>query len=158
MQEIDFKEKISGWQNKSGSPEIVIVGLAPSIYGAAINKKPLSSSRSGKLLWSILARANLDSKVIYLTNLIKTPLPDNRPPTDKEIVKNAPLLASELHKIKPSKIIALGKVVSNHFNLQFFSQKHNIISIPHPAYLLHSRVKQNEVVEFLKKAFIQQTL
>lgn len=138
------RDPILGWANKKDSCEIMIVGLAPGQTGAKINRKPLSTSASGTLLWILLKQADLDQRSIYLTNLIKCPLPNNRKPYDHEIKNCSIWLEKELEIKKPKILLGLGSVVlkelGDNVNFHQFFQRNgfNVVGIPHPASLLRS--------------------
>jgi uracil-DNA glycosylase family 4 len=146
---------IPGWKNNNGPTAIMIIGIAPSVHGAAVNGKPLSTSRSGKILWTILEKAGLDQEPIYITNLIKFALPDNREPTKQEIEEQIPLLMKEIEEQSPKKIIALGNIVRGALLHSEF-RKFNIsfVKIYHPSYIVRNPDLMNVTVNHLR-AFIR---
>lgn len=148
------KDFISGWQNKPGKVDVMIIGTAPGMTGAAINRKPLSASHSGKILWQMLKESGWDQHTIYITNLVKYPLRNNREPTNAEIMENKPVLDLEIEKYNPKIIIGLGKHVNQVFNLKTYSQMNYlntvIISINHPGYYARKPGKIPEAIDYLK--------
>jgi uracil-DNA glycosylase family 4 len=149
------KDFIAGWQNKAGKVQIMVVGIAPSVVGAAVNRKPLSDSSSGKILWRILKEVGLDNKIIYITNVVKYPLNNNRNPMDWEIQNGKITLHFEIEKYNPETIILLGRYANSIFGLSRFGklalENSTVISIDHPGYYLRQPYKIQEAIDFLKK-------
>jgi len=148
-------EFIAGWQNKSGKVQIMIIGTAPGMIGSSVNRKPLSNSHSTKVLWDILYKANYHNETIYLTNLIKYPLLNNKEPTEKDITNNLPILREEILKYNPKVVICLGKHSMTLFGLRTYEQKMDefgitFLSINHPGYYIRKPGQINTAIDFLK--------
>lgn len=78
--------------------------------------------QSGKVFDELLLIASLKRKDIYVTNIIKDKLPQNRNPIDKEIAIYAPFLIRQIQIIKPKKIVTLGTFSTN-FMMEKCGQK-----------------------------------
>lgn len=150
-----LKDFVAGWQNKKGKVKIMIIGTSPEMAGTFINRKTLSNSHQGKLLWNILKQATLDQEIIYMTNLIKYPLLNIREPTKIEIKENKPLIDYEIEFYKPVIVICLGKYTMSLYNLHTYQKKIinevKIISINHPGYYLRKPNNLKTVIDFLKE-------
>jgi len=87
------------------------------LIGEAPGKEEIKKGKpfvgpSGKLLDKILKKNKIDRKKLYITNLIKKKLPNNRKPNKKEIKKYLPILKKEIKKVNPSLIVLLGESVT----------------------------------------------
>ena len=105
---LNIKVKVNGFGNKKA--RIMLIGEAPG-------KEEIKQGRpfvglAGKWLDKILKKNRIDRKKLYITNLIKVKLPNNRKPTEKEIRKWLPKLKREIKKIKPKTIVLLGEAVT----------------------------------------------
>lgn len=145
---------VAGWQNKPGPIDIMVIGTEPGMVGTSINRKPLSTSHSGKLFWKIVKDTGWKDKTIYITNLIKYPLLNSRDPTEVEIAENMPLLEQEIMKYKPALVLCLGKHSMIMFSLRTYSSRivgnHTIAAINHPGYYLRKPAHIKDAVNFLK--------
>ena len=68
--------------------------------------------RAGKLFNKMLSAINLSRTKIYITNVVPWRPPENRTPTDKEILEFLPFLQKQIEIIKPSIIYLLGATAS----------------------------------------------
>jgi DNA polymerase len=66
--------------------------------------------KAGKILDTCLKRAGLKRKNIRITNAVHCLTPFNRPPSPDEIMKCFRWLEEEMYEIKPSVILAAGRV------------------------------------------------
>ena len=90
---------------------IMIVGEGP---GANEDKEGLPFvGRAGQLLDKMLESINLDRKNVYITNVVNYRPPQNRKPTDKEILKYLPFLKRHIEIINPKILILLGSTALN---------------------------------------------
>ena len=64
--------------------------------------------RAGQLLNKMLSAINLDRKDIYITNVVPWRPPQNRTPTDQEILEFLPFLQRQIEIIKPKILYILG--------------------------------------------------
>ena len=111
--------------------------------------------RAGQLLNKMLAAINLKREDVYITNVVNWRPPDNRTPTDDEILQFLPFLQEQIDVISPDFIFLLGSVAAKavlstplalgklrgswheYQSLQLKKTIHTIASY-HPAFLLRS--------------------
>ena len=111
--------------------------------------------RAGKLLNKMLAAINLKREEVYITNVVTWRPPENRTPTDDEILQFLPFLQEQIDVINPNFIFLLGGVAAKailstplalgklrgswheYKSLQLNKTIHTIASY-HPAFLLRS--------------------
>ena len=67
---------------------------------------------SGKLLNKMLSAIQIERKDIYITNALPWRLPQNRTPTDQEILEFLPFLQRQIEIIKPKFIYLLGTIAA----------------------------------------------
>ncbi len=126
------KKTCSLWKKKNfvrgtgaKKPLICLVGEAPG-KEEVLQKKPFVG-RAGKILNTLLVKAKIVRKDLYITNLIKCPIFKRKFPSSKEIEKWKSLLASEMHNLQPRIILSLGnhasKALFSLFALPFTSMK-----------------------------------
>ena len=86
--------------------QLMIIGEAP---GKEEDEQGLPFVGSaGQLLNKMLSAIQLERKDIYITNIIPWQLPQNRTPTDQEILEFLPFLQRQIEIIKPKFIYLLG--------------------------------------------------
>ena len=68
--------------------------------------------RAGQLLNKMLAAINLTRKEVYITNVVNWRPPDNRTPTDQEILEFLPFLQEQIDIVNPDFIFLLGSVAA----------------------------------------------
>lgn len=121
----------------------------------------------GELLDRMLKAIQLDRASVYLTNLVKCPTPDNRPPTPEEASVCLPLLQKELKAVSPGLIMTMGlltaqTLLGSHSPLVRLRGKfHDFHGIPllptlHPSFLLsHPEMKKTawQDLQLLEKAY-----
>ena len=90
---------------------IMLLGEAPGAR-EDIEGKPFVGE-AGQLLDKMLASINLDRKNVYITNVVNYRPPQNRKPTDKEILKYLPFLKIHIEIINPKILILLGSTALN---------------------------------------------
>ena len=96
----------------AGDPDadLLIVGESPSKEDDQ-NGTLLSGNR-GKLLKKILSAIGRDkTNGVYILNILKCWIPNNRDPLTSEINKCEPYLIKQMNFIQPKLIVALGKTV-----------------------------------------------
>ena len=91
--------------------KIMIVGEGPGANEDKLGKPFVG--RAGKLLDKMLASINLDRKKVYISNVVNYRPPENRKPTEDEILKYLPYLVSHVEIINPKIIILLGSTALN---------------------------------------------
>ena len=111
--------------------------------------------KAGQLLNKMLAAINLTRDEVYITNVVNWRPPDNRTPTDEEILEFLPFLQEQIDVVKPDIIfllgsvaakailstpLALGKIRGSWHNYQSLNLNKTIYTIAsyHPAFLLRS--------------------
>ncbi len=154
-----------------GNPysSIFFIGLAP---GKDEDKKgKMFVGRAGQVLNRLLKLASLSRECIYMSNLIKCMLPDNRNPKKIEIESCTPYLDEEIKIIKPEFLIPLGffatKYIFSKYGISLKQIKMNsicgkvfstgnikIVPLYHPASLLYApklKVLMEKTYRSLKK-------
>ncbi|MEA1925516.1 MAG: uracil-DNA glycosylase [Candidatus Altiarchaeota archaeon] len=96
--------------------KIMLVGLGPG-YHENLQGKPFVGS-SGKFLNELLKLARLKREEVYITNVIKCYLPDNKP-TPEQIKACSPYLDLQIELINPETILTLGNVATSHISQKF---------------------------------------
>ena len=138
----------------SNSSKIIIVGEAPGQNEDETGIPFIGDS--GILLERILLSVKLDSKDIYITNIVKCRPSGNRKPTNEEVKTCKPWLLEQLETIKPQILVLLGATAYTGLfgtrwvdKANFGITKHrgvwfeslccpNTICSFHPSYLLHN--------------------
>ena len=111
--------------------------------------------RAGQLLNKMLAAINLNREEVYITNVVNWRPPDNRTPTDEEILEFLPFLQEQIDLVNPDFIFLLGGVATKailstpltlgklrgswhiYESLQLNKKIYTLVSY-HPAFLLRS--------------------
>ena len=111
--------------------------------------------KAGQLLNKMLAAINLKREEVYITNVVNWRPPDNRTPTDDEILQFLPFLQEQIDVINPDYIfllggvatkailstpLALGKLRGSWHEYQSLQLNKTVYTIAsyHPAFLLRS--------------------
>lgn len=111
----------------------------------------------GKMLNRIIAAMGLKREEVYLSNIVKCPLP-GRPLESDEIAACSPFLLRQIAAIKPEVIVALGTTASQallHTKVpisKLRSKFHNFHGIPlmptyHPSYLICKGIPADKLWE-----------
>ncbi len=133
--------------------KVIFIGEAPG-RDEDIEGLPFVG-RAGQLLNKMLEAINLRREDVYITNVVNWRPPDNRTPTDEEILEFLPFLQEQIDIVNPDFIFLLGGVaakaiLSTPLNLgklrgnwhQYQSLQLNktiyTIASYHPAFLLRS--------------------
>ncbi|MBL7032580.1 MAG: uracil-DNA glycosylase [Candidatus Delongbacteria bacterium] len=131
----------------SATARLVLVGEAP---GADEDAQGVPFvGRAGQLLTKILAAIGLVREEVYIANVLKCRPPLNRDPNSQEVEQCEPFLIQQLEIIRPTLILALGRIAGNtllkgtHSLGQMREQLHDYHGIPlmvtyHPAALLRN--------------------
>ncbi|MEA3500634.1 MAG: uracil-DNA glycosylase [Candidatus Marinimicrobia bacterium] len=132
---------------------IMLIAQAPGELEDKANK--MFVGPSGKMLNKLLQHAQIPRNEIYITNLIKCNLPQNRRPKQKEIKACSKYLDMEITEIKPKILVPLGyyatKYIFEKNGLEEFSKKefatligkifitenYKIFPLSHPASILY---------------------
>ena len=146
---------------------IMIIGEAPGFEEDRIGKPFVGPA--GKKLDEMLNAIGLDRKKnVYITNILPWRPPNNRPPTDKEIVFFRKYVEQHISIINPKILLLFGNVASKSIlNIndgitkihgEWFKYKNSFIEkeiftmcIYHPSYLLRSPNMKKFAWEDLKK-------
>ena len=146
--------------------KIILIGEAP---GAEEDKsgEPFVGA-AGQLLNKMLSAINLNRNDIYITNVIPWRPPNNRTPTNEEILECLPYIQRTLEIINPKLILLLGATASKtilNSNLSISKlrgewHEYNSLNLKnvvqclvtyHPAFLLRSPENKKDSWEDLKK-------
>lgn len=100
---IMFIAQNAGWQPKSRTADIIPFGLDDG------------GNNSGRTLVKLFKDVEMNAPY-YITNVMKCPTPDNRPPTDDEIFRCIDFLRLELESQKPKLIFVMGNVAKHSYN------------------------------------------
>lgn len=95
--------------------EIVFVSDHPGLDGAK-EDKPIAGNNQ-KLLNKLLRSAGIDTKKVYITNVIKYH-PQEKKPASKEIKSYLPFLKEELKIVGPKVVVTLGDIALNGIGLR----------------------------------------
>jgi len=91
--------------------KIMIIGEGPGAQEDAEGKPFVG--RAGKLLDKMLASIQLDRKKVYISNVVNYRPPENRAPTEDEILRYLPYLKNHIEIISPKILLLLGKTALN---------------------------------------------
>ena len=134
-----------------GNPKskIMLIGEGP---GSSEDQEGLPFvGRAGTLLDKMLASIDLDRKSVYITNVVNYRPPENRRPTEEEVVRYLPYLKKHVEIINPEIVVLLGTTAMNALissdeviskvrgkwtDKQFGNCKTSIIVTFHPAFLM----------------------
>ena len=111
--------------------------------------------RAGQLLNKMLLAINVDRKDVYVTNVVPWRPPQNRTPTDQEILEYLPFLQKQIEIIKPKFLYLLGSTAAkailstplslgklrgkwHEYNTPNLGTPINVLVSYHPAFLLRS--------------------
>ena len=158
-----LKKSISNIKNcelKKSATNIVFADGNPKAKIMLIGEGPGSNEdqeglpfvgRAGALLDKMLASIDLNRKNVYITNVVNYRPPENRRPTDEEIIKYLPYLKKHIEIINPKILVLLGStalnaIVGNEVVIskargqwiekQFGECKTSVIITFHPAFLM----------------------
>jgi len=90
--------------------DIMLIGEAPGAEEDKIGKPFVGAA--GQLLNKMLSAINLDRNKVYITNVIPWRPPNNRTPSNEEILQCLPFLQKHIELIKPKLIVLLGAVAA----------------------------------------------
>lgn len=138
--------------------EVFLVGEAP---GANEDKQGLPFvGQAGKLLNQLLDAIGLQREQVYITNLVKSRPPLNRPPRVEEIASCFPYLQRQIVLVKPKLLIALGRLAAHYLldtkqSLEKLRQQIHtygetripLIATYHPAFLLRYPLNKAKALE-----------
>lgn len=91
--------------------KIMIIGEGPGAQEDAEGKPFVG--RAGKLLDKMLESIQLDRTKVYISNVVNYRPPENRAPTETEILRYLPYLKNHIEIINPKILVLLGKTALN---------------------------------------------
>lgn len=150
---------------KASAP-LMIIGEAPG-FEEDLQGKPFVG-RAGALLTKMLAAITIDrEKGVFITNILKCRPPENRNPSQTEVIACMPILRRQIRIIDPKAILALGRIAAHELlNVtesigKLRAETHNYNGIPviityHPAALLRNERYKRPAWEDLQR--LQQIL
>ena len=123
--------------------------------------------RAGQLLNKMLEAINLKRQNVYITNVVPWRPPENRTPTETEIIEFLPFLKKQIELIQPSYIYVLGATAAkailstqlsigklrgkwHEYKLINMDNPINVLVSYHPAFLLRSPNYKKEAWEDLQ--------
>ena len=149
----------------SKSP-VMVVGEGPGQKEDELGKPFVGDA--GQLLNKMLAAIHLDRDSVYITNVLPWRPPNNRTPSNKEIIECLPFLQKHIEIVNPSLIILLGAtaaktvLATTHSISKLRGSWHNYMNLTinkpiltratyHPAFLLRSPKNKRETWDDLKE-------
>ena len=151
----------------NNNADIMLIAQAPGELEDKANK--MFVGPSGKMLDKLLQNAQISRDDIYMTNLIKCNLPQNRRPKQKEITVCSKYLDEEITEINPKILVPLGyyatKYLFEKYSLSEFTKKEfpalignifpvenrKIYPLSHPASLLYHNEFIDKSIENFSK-------
>ena len=151
INDCDIKKNAMNMVFSDGNPKskIMFLGEAP---GSSEDQEGLPFvGRAGVLLDKMLTSINLDRKNVYISNIINFRPPENRRPTNEEIMRYLPFVKNHIEIINPKILVLLGstamnalignemvisKVRGNWIEKEYGNCKTSVIVTFHPAFLM----------------------
>jgi uracil-DNA glycosylase family 4 len=107
------RRRILGPGNGPAGAAVLVAGLAPGRLGAERTGIPFSGDRSGAMLDTLLARAQVDRSDVFITNAVLCNPQDaagrNATPASAELRRCRHHLAATIAAVDPSLVVALGR-------------------------------------------------
>ncbi len=147
--------------------QVMFVALAPGAKEDIQNRMFIGPS--GQVFNKLLYAAGIDRKLVFMTNLVKCMLPENRKPTMDEIQSCSYFLDEEISIINPELIVPLGSYASRSILIKYHADARlisasfasingkplsisgkTIFSLPHPAALLYNPSFEADTIEKYK--------
>ena len=110
--------------------KIFLIGLGPGYY-ENLEGKPFVGP-AGKLLDDLLVLSGWKREEVYITNIMKSYLPENKA-TDQQIEACTPYLDKQIDALKPKAVLLLGNVAARYILHKFGLPKA-------PMHQMHGRV------------------
>lgn len=87
--------------------QVLFISESPIIFQTKMDK--IFTGPAGELLDKMMIAMNpIEGQGIYHTSIVKTPLPNNRGPSDLELATWKPLIEKQIQLIQPQAIVLLG--------------------------------------------------
>jgi uracil-DNA glycosylase family 4 len=130
--------------------DYLFVGEAP---GASEDRTGIPfAGRSGALLDSMLERAGLDRREVFIANVVRCRPPENRNPRASEIRACAGWMRAQVRLVSPTVVVTLGRFALQHFlpsgritriqgevqRIDYFDRKIALYPLFHPAAVLRN--------------------
>jgi len=148
---------------------IMFVALSPGVKEDLYNKVFIGPS--GQVFNKLLQSAGIQRKLVFMTNLIKCMLPNNRKPKMSEIKLCSQFLVEEISLIQPEVIVPLGyyagRAILQKYHIDLLEPQgssakvefgklmilkgQKIYPLSHPASLLYNPSYEPDTVENYKK-------
>ena len=156
--------------------DIMLIGEAPGAEEDKVGKPFVGAA--GQLLNKMLSAINLDRDKAYITNVIPWRPPNNRNPSNEEILQCLPFLQKHIELIKPKLIVLLGGVAAKSvlstplsisklrgrwhtYKSLYFDEYIQCIVTYHPAFLLRSpnyKKQSWEDLQMLQQKIVDENL
>jgi uracil-DNA glycosylase family 4 len=138
-------QTVFGVGNKQA--KLMIIGEAPGFHEDQQGEPFVG--RAGQLLTAMIKSIGFERSDVYIANILKCRPPNNRDPAMDEVAKCTPFLDQQIALLKPTLLLAVGRIASHYLlntksSLESLRNKiHRYGEIPlivtyHPAYLLRS--------------------
>ena len=130
-------------------PKLMFIGERPGAKELEMGHPFVG--RAGKFLDKQLEKIGIKRADVYITNVVKSYAPDNKPPTDEEVKAYLPILEKEIDEIKPEIIVLLGKTASRSVTPK---APYTYLELPHPSAAMRftkQRLKFEEGMRVLSK-------
>jgi uracil-DNA glycosylase family 4 len=122
---------------------IILIGLGPG-YHENLQGKPFVGA-AGKFLDELLELAGSSRKEVFITNVIKCYLPDNKP-TEEEIEACKSYLDRQIEIIKPKIILTLGNVSTSYVLKEFGLKPESMWKIHGKAFQINNLLLQTKII------------
>ena len=123
--------------------KVMLIGLGPG-YHENLKGKPFVGA-AGKFLDELLQLAGLKREEVYITNVIKCYLSDNKP-TEEEIEACTPYLDRQIKIIKPKIILTLGNVSTSYILKKFGFKTESMWKIHAKVFQISNLLLQTQIV------------
>ena len=148
---------------------IMFVALSPGVKEDINNQMFIGPS--GQVFNKLLLAAGIERDLVFMTNLVKCMLPNNRKPKMCEIESCSQFLDEEISLIQPEVIVPLGyyaaRTILQKYHADLLNppmnmdkimfgnlillEGHKIFPIPHPASLLYNPSYEPDTIEKYKR-------
>lgn len=137
------------------NPKAFIIGIGPS-DGNVNHPQTVFRGLSAGGTATFLRRALIDLDIydqVWITNLIKCSVPQNRSLLEDEVLNCRYWLIKEFEILKPKVIILLGNQVKEFFRKYYlnFCIRYKIFEVFHPGYFLYKRRRPKDYSDYLKE-------
>jgi len=122
---------------------IILIGLGPG-YHENLQGKPFVGA-AGKFLDELLELAGSNRKEVFITNVIKCYLPDNKT-TEEDIEACTPYLDKQIEIIKPKIILSLGNVSTSYILKKFGLKPESMWKIHGKAFQINNLLLQTKII------------